>query len=76
MAASVSGSRRGLTAAARAPPRVVSQFERNTAKAAPMGPAANTMQASEENSGLMTIEALRELAAQRRRLKEEGTGGG
>jgi len=41
-----------------------------------MGPAANTMQASEENSGLMTIEALRELAAERRRVREEGTGGG
>ena len=63
----------GLAAAARP---LVSQFERNTAKAAPMGPAANTMQASEENSGLMTIEALRELAAERRRVREEGTGGG
>jgi len=47
------------------------QLERNTASAAPMGPAANTVQASEPNSGLMTMEALRALAREKRR----GSGG-
>ena len=51
-----------------APP---SQFERNTASAAPMGPAANTTQAFEANAGLMTVEALEALGAEKRRERRE-----
>ena len=54
------------------------QFERNTANADPLGPAANTMQISEPNSGLLSIAELKELAqavkrkqTQMRRQKQE-----
>ena len=56
----------------------LSQFERNTASAAPMGPAANTTQAFEANAGLMTIEALKALGAEKkreRRARGESNGG-
>ena len=58
--------------------RRASQFERNTASAAPMGPAANTTQAFEANAGLMTIEALKALGAEKkreRRARGESNGG-
>ena len=38
------------------------QFERNTATAEPMGPPANVMQATEPNSGLLSLDELKELA--------------
>jgi len=41
-------------------------LERNTAHAAPLGPAANTVQGGEVNFGLMPLDALSELAARRR----------
>jgi len=37
-----------------------------------MGPAANTTQAFEPNAGLMTVEALEALRAEKKRERREG----
>jgi len=54
-------------------PSIAYQLERNTAKADPLGPAANALQATEPNSGLLSISELTQLALEVNQKTNKGS---